>query len=61
MCIRKGHKVVSFCGVFVFSYSFLDLFGGLANVSLWTVSARYHVNCVSFFYNDCFIFVFSEV
>jgi hypothetical protein len=50
VCSGKRSEIVSFYGVFVFSYSCLDIFPGLANVSLWTVSARYHVNRVSFFY-----------
>jgi hypothetical protein len=37
--------IVSFYGVFVFSFHVSIFFEVNVNVSLWTVSTRYHVIC----------------
>ena len=46
--------------VFVIGYSCPNFLRCLANISLWTVSAKYHVNGIFCFSGCCFVFVFCD-
>jgi hypothetical protein len=48
--------IVSFYGIFVFRYSCFNFLRGLTYVSLWTVSAWYHVYSIFCFFWRCFVF-----